>query len=447
LPVHPIEHRYGSKEMRAIFEAENRFQRMLDVEAALARALARLHMIPREDARKIAESANLRKIRLKRIQELEKETRHETMALVLALAEASGKSGRYVHFGATSNDVLDTAAALQVRDALRILERRLRDILKTLLDLAKKHKDTLMVGRTHGQHATPITFGLKLSVWACEVGRHLERLEQLKPRILVGKMSGAVGTGAAWGEKALEVQQEVMRELGLGTPDASSQILQRDRFAELICYLSLLAASFEKFAREIRNLQRTEIGELAEPFTEEQIGSSTMPHKRNPITCERICGLARVLRSQAPAALENVVLEHERDLTNSSCERVLLPQGFMLADEILRATASVLRNLRVFPQTMAGNLGLTRGLNMAEAVMIELARRGMSRQEAHRLLRECSSRAVAENLPFLEVLKSEPRVIRYLKPKELEQLLSPSGYLGATSSIVERVIERLSPLA
>jgi len=433
--------------MRTIFEVKMRFQRMLDVEAALAKALAKLGMIPHKDAKKIVQSADIKKVKLARIQRFERETNHETMALALALAEVSGESGRYVHFGATSNDILDTAAALQIKDALQIVEKRMKEVLKALLKLAKKHKKTIMVGRTHGQHAVPITFGLKLSVWACEIGRHIERLEQLKPRILVGKMSGAVGTGAAWGKKGPRVQEEVMLALGLNAPTTTTQILQRDRFAELISYIGLVGSTFDKIAREIRNLQRTEIEELAEPFAKTQVGSSTMPHKRNPIRCEKICGLAKVLRSQVSAALENIVLEHERDLTNSSCERILLPQSFLLLDEILKTAGFVLQNLRVFPERMNENLQLTRGLNMAEAVMIELSRRGINRQEAHKLLRKCSSNAILKNLSLSEVLKSEPEVTRHIGAKELDELLNPTKYLGAASSIVERVVKQLSPLA
>jgi adenylosuccinate lyase len=447
LPVHPIETRYGSGEMRSIFEVEARFQRMLDVEAALAKALAEVGSIPKGDAKIIARSASIERVGLKRIRELEREVHHETMALVLALAEASGKSGRHVHFGATSNDILDTATALQIRDGLEIVERDLRNILRVLLKLAREHRNTIMVGRTHGQHAVPTTFGLKAATWASEVARHLERLEQLKPRVVVGKMSGAVGTGAAWGKKGPRIQKLVMDSLGVSASEASSQVLQRDRFAELIAFFGLLAGTFDKVAKEIRNLQRTELGEVAEPFAERQVGSSTMPHKRNPIRCERICGLARILRSQVPAALENIALEHERDLTNSSCERVLLSQSFLLLDEILKTTGHVLSGLRVFPKQMARNLELTRGLNMAEAVMIELTRRGMGRQEAHELLRRCSAKAISENQTLLDILRNEPDVRSLLSERELGDLFDYSAYLGSAPEIVDRVVKRLSPLA
>jgi len=432
--------------MRSIFESETRFQRMLDVEAALAKALANVGLIPKADASKIVRSASIKRVGITQIYKLEREVQHETMALVLALAHVSGKAGRYVHFGATSNDILDTAAALQLCDGLTIVERDLRKLLRVVLNRATKHKNTIMVGRTHGQHAVPTTLGLKFAIWACELGRHLERLEQIKPRVIVGKMSGAVGTGAAWGIKGPKVQELVMRELKLPAATASNQILQRDRFAELVSFFGLLGSTLDKIAREIRNLQRTEIGELAEPFAARQIGSSTMPQKRNPIRCEKICGLARVLRANVQAGLENIVIEHERDLTNSSCERVLLPECFLLADEMLKTSIYVLDNLLVFPKQMKCNLELTRGLNMAEAVMIELTRRGMNRQEAHAVLRKCTSAALRTNTSLAAVLRKERKVTRYIPEREIEKLMDPRKYLGTATATVERVVKQLRPL-
>jgi len=446
MPVHPIEWRYGSKEMRSIFEVKTRFQLMLDVEAALAKALAKVGLIPKADAAKIAESASINLVSMKRIQEIDKEVQHETMALVTALAEVSGESGRYVHLGATSNDILDTATALQIREGLNIIEADLRKLLRVLLEKATKYKDTIMVGRTHGQHAVPTTFGMKFAIWASEFGRHVERLMQLKPRVLVGKMSGAVGTGAAWGGKGQNVQRLVMEELKLSPAPASNQILQRDRLAELITFFGLLASSMEKIAREIRNLQRTEIGEVSEPFMTKQIGSSTMPQKRNPYRCEKICSLAKVIRGNAQAALENVVLEHERDLTNSACERVIIPESFLLIEDMLKTSIFVLGDLIVFPDQMKRNLELTRGLNMSEAIMIELTRKGMNRQDAHALLRKCSAIAIVEVKPLLAVLSRDAEVTKYIPAVELEKLLDPNEYLGDASAIVQKVVRELQPL-
>lgn len=446
MTVHPIEGRYGSREMRPIFELEARFQRMFDVEAALAKALAKAGIVPKVDADVIARKASIKNVKVDRILELEREVQHETMALVLALAEACEKSGRYVHFGATSNDILDTAMALQIRDALAPVERNLRKLLGVVLGQASKYKNTIMVGRTHGQHAVPTTLGMKFAIWACELARHIERLEQLKPRVLVGKMSGAVGTGAAWGNKGPKIQEFVMQELKISGAAASNQILQRDRFAELISFFGILASTLDKIAREIRNLQRTEIAELEEPFLTRQIGSSTMPHKRNPIRCEKICGLARVLRADVQAALENVVVEHERDLTNSSCERVLLPECFLLTDEILKTSLEVLKGIVVRSEQMKRNLQLTRGINMAEAVMIELTKRGMSRQVAHKVLRECTSTAYRRGISLEDVLRRDRRVLKYIPEKELKPLFDPKRYLGSAAEIVGRVVKELRPL-
>ena len=446
LSVHPIEQRYGSREMRKIFELESRFQRMLDVEAGLARALARVGTIPKIDGETIARRASTKIVKVDRILEFEGEVAHETMALVLALSEACGKSGRYVHFGATSNDILDTATALQIRDALAIVESDMRKLLGVLIGQASKYKNTIMVGRTHGQHAVPTTLGMKFAIWASELGRHVERLDQIKPRVLVGKMSGAVGTGAAWGKNGPRIQDLVMHELKLSGATASNQILQRDRFAELVSFLGLLASTLEKFAREVRNLQRTEIAELEEPFGGRQIGSSTMPQKRNPVRCEKVCGLARVLRADAQAALENVVIEHERDLTNSSCERVILPECFLLTDEILKTSIQVLSGIVVHPDRMKRNLQLSRGMNMAEAVMIELTKRGMNRQVAHKVLRECTSTALAKEISLMEVLRRDQRVLKYLPEKDIKPLFDPNRYLGSAVETVEAVVKKLRPL-
>ncbi|MGQ9788340.1 MAG: adenylosuccinate lyase [Candidatus Hadarchaeaceae archaeon] len=443
MPVHPIEWRYGSQELRSIFDSESSLQRMLDVEAALAKALAKAGLIPMKDAKKIAGCASIKKVKVERIRKLEQEFQHETMAVVMALAEVSGKSGRYVHLGATSNDILDTAMAMQIRDGLGIIERQLRNLLVILLHRAMEHRDTIMVGRTHGQHALPTTLGLKLAIWAAEVGRHLERLEQLKNRVFVGKMSGAVGTGAAWGENAEKVQRLVMQELKLTPATATNQILQRDRLAELFLFFGLVASTLDKIAREIRNLQRTEIGELAEPFAVQQVGSSTMPHKRNPIRCEKICGLARILRGHTHAAMENIVLEHERDLTNSSCERVLLPESFLLIDEMLNTAIFVLSKLNVFPEQMKKNLEMTKGLNMAEAVMIELTKRGMNRQEAHSMLRRCSALAITNDQPLIEILAREPAIAKFISKEELGDLLDYRRYLGRAKEIVDKVVKEL----
>ncbi|MEM4243634.1 MAG: adenylosuccinate lyase, partial [Candidatus Bathyarchaeia archaeon] len=301
MPILPIDTgRYGTPEMLKVFEEETRVQRLLDVEAALALAHAEVGNIPRKDAEKIAAMASTRHVKVERVKAIEKEIKHDIASLVRALAEVCGASGAYVHLGATSYDIVDTANALQLKEAVEIIEKRLATLKGLLQKQAAEHKETVMIGRTHGQHALPITLGFKFAVWGYEIQRHIERLNECKKRVLVGKMSGAVGTQASLGEYAQRIQELVMKRLGLQPAEISTQIVQRDRYAELICLLALIASSLENFATEIRELQRPEIGELFEAFERsKQVGSSTMPHKRNPETCERICGLARIVRSLA----------------------------------------------------------------------------------------------------------------------------------------------------
>ncbi len=444
LPILPIDTgRYGMPEMRRIFEEENRVQKMLDVEAALALAHAEVGNIPRKDAERIVAAASLKHVKLERIKEIEREIKHDVMALVRALAEACGPSGAYVHFGATSYDIVDTATALQVKEALELIERRLNDFEKVLMEKALCYKETLMMGRTHGQHALPITLGFKFAVWMREISRHIERLRQCRERVVVGKMSGAVGTQAGLGENAMRVQELVMKRLGIKAADISTQIVQRDRHAELICLLALIASSLENFATEIRELQRPEIGELAEPFeAERQVGSSTMPHKRNPETCERICGLARIIRSLTIPALEDVVTWHERDLTQSSAERFIIPEACILVDYMLYLITNIVAKLYVNKERMRQNIELTHGRAMSEAVMITLTKKGMSRQEAHELLRKLTIKSEVEKRPFEEVLLEDKFVGKKLSKKEIDEALNPRNYLGTALKQVELMVEK-----
>ena len=446
LPVLPIDTgRYGMPEMVRIFEEESRLRKMLLVEAALAKAHAELGNIPREDAERIWEVATSGVVKLERVKEIEAEIKHETMAVVRALAEACGPSGRYVHLGATSSDILDTALALQLKEALAILKDRLAELTALVARLAEEHKGTIMVGRTHGQHALPITLGFKLAVWAAALLRHLKRLEECEERVLVGKMSGAVGTMAGLGPRALELQELVMSILGLRAAEISTQIVQRDRLAELICLLAILASTLDNVATEVRELQRTEIGELAEPFDERaQVGSSTMPHKRNPITCERICGLAKVVRGLVVPALENVPTWHERDLTQSSAERFIVPEALILTDYMIYLMIKVLSGLEIRPDRMKENLALTKGLIMSEALMLELTRRGMARDEAYRLVRSLALTAMRSGRPFAEVVLEDEAIRALIGPDELKDLLRPEGYLGMATKQVEKVISLVS---
>ncbi|MEM2099486.1 MAG: adenylosuccinate lyase [Candidatus Bathyarchaeia archaeon] len=432
MPILPIDTgRYGTPEMRQIFDEETRIQKMLDVEAALAYAHAAVGNIPKKDAEKIASAASLKYVKLTRIKAIEREIKHDVAALVRALAEVCGASGAYVHLGATSYDIVDTANALQLKDALNVIEKKLVELKGILQRKASQYKNTVMMGRTHGQHALPITLGFKFAVWTSEVMRHIERLSECKKRVLVGKMSGAVGTQAGLGEHAAEIQELVMKRLGIIAAEISTQIVQRDRFAELICFLALVASSLENFATEIRELQRPEIGELFESFeAEKQVGSSTMPHKRNPETCERICGLARVVRSLVVPALEDVVTWHERDLTQSSAERFIFPEACILVDYLLFLMIGVLANLRVDEQRMLRNMDLTQGRCMSEAVMMALVRKGVDRQEAHELLRRLTVRSEVEKRHFREVLLEDPVVRGKLSEQEINAALDPKNYLG-----------------
>src|SRR5213593_3745903 len=435
----PIDFRYGRPKMKGLFEEESRLQRLLYVEAALARAEAKVGLIPEEAAAEIARKATTKRITVKRVQELEEETRHDLMAVVLALTEAcEGDAGKYVHLGATSNDILDTATAL------RLLEADIGDLTGVLAGLASKYKRTVMLGRTHGQAAVPITFGLKMAVFASEVARHGDRLREASPRVVVGKMSGAVGTGAAFGPYALDIQPVVMRDLGIGMEEAATQVVGRDRHAEFIAVLANLAASLEKFCTEVRNLQRTEIAEVAEAFeTKKQVGSSTMAQKENPVASENVCSLSRIVRSLVTPALENVPLWHERDLTNSAAERIILPHACVLIDEMLARTAEVFRTLRVYPDRMKENLDATKGQVMAEAVMIALVSKGVGRQEAHKLVREAAQKARAKEILFRDALLAETKVTKLLSKKEIEAAMDPNAYLGESYAIVDAVVKRV----
>lgn len=445
-PVCPLDFRYGRKEIKEIFGETSKLQYLLDVEAALARAHAAVGTIPRKAADEISKKASVKYVAVKRVNEIERETRHDIMAVTRALSEAcSGDAGKYVHLGATSYDIVDTANALQFSLATDLIRGQLKELRVTLVGLAKEYKNTIMAGRTHGQYSIPITFGLKMAVYAMEVDRHLERLHECQSRLLVGKMSGAVGSGAALGKHALKIQELVMQDLKLGTEEAATQIVGRDRYIELLSVLSNIASSMEKFATEIRNLQRSEISEVSEAFeAKKQVGSSTMPQKRNPILCEQVCGLARVIRSFIIPAYENAIQWHERDLCNSSSERFILPHSLIMTDWIAFQMSKVFKNLQVYPERMRENLERSKGLPMAEAVMTKLVEKGMGRGDAHELLRTCSMKAVSEDEHLLTVILENPKVMKLLKKKELEDTMNPRNYLGVSDKIVDHVVKKLT---
>ena len=443
--VCPLDFRYGREEVKEIFGEKCRLQFLLDVEASLARAHAKVGNIPQSVADEISKKASIKYIDIERVKEIEIETKHDVMAVTRALSEVCRKdAGKYVHLGATSYDIVDTANALQFAAATSYIQRGLKDLRRALVDLAKRHKNTIMLGRTHGQQTIPITFGLKMAGFAMEVDRHMERMHECKSRLLVGKLSGAVGTGAALGKHALKLQEIMLRDLKLGVEDVSTQIVARDRYNELLGVLCNIATSMEKFATEIRNLQRDEIGEVAEAFeAKRQVGSSTMPHKRNPITCEQICGLARVTRGFITPTFENSIQWHERDLCNSAGERFILPHSLILTDWIVFQMNNVFMNLRVFPERMKKNIEVSKGLPMAESLMTKLIENELGRGEAHELMRKLSLKAIEKNKSLKEVFLEENKRLKLLTSGEIDEALDSENYLGASKQIVERVVKKL----
>ena len=444
MAVHPIDFRYGTHEMRTVWSEENRFICIVAAEVALAKAEAAHGMIPESAAADIEKNA--KNASLARAKEIEAEISHDMMAIVKSISEVCGEPGRWIHYGATSNDILDTATGLQIGQALDLIEIKLRTLLGVLLQQSEETKTLVCVGRTHGQHGVPTTYGLRFAIWASELGRHIERLGQLRPRVVVGHMTGAVGTQAAMGPKGMEVQATMMQELGLVPVDVSNQVISRDRYAEYFMFLANVATTLDKIGIEIRSLQRTEIGEVEEAFGAKQVGSSTMPHKRNPIKSEQVCGLARIIRSSVEPALQNNTLWDERDLTNSSCERVIFPEASILTDHCIQLMTSVLSGLVINRAAIRRNLAFLHGINMAESVMIELTKRGMSRQDAHERVRLASMQALAEGRPLADLLGTDNEVVRYCNKSDILKLLSPDTYIGTSVAQVERVIEKLSPL-
>ncbi len=432
--ISPFEKRYRT-EMNNIFEQKNKYAKWMDVEIALAKAHSELGNISKEDLKNIENAKD--KVKVDRILEIEAEIHHDLMALVKAMAEQAGESGGKIHLGATSYDIEDTATALIFRDAIKLLEKDGKEFLKLLKKLALEHKKTVCIGRTHGQHATPTTYGMKFALYYQELKRNLERLEEAKKRILVGKMSGAVGTKATFGDQAEEIENKVMEELGLEAAKVTTQVIQRDRHAEVLSVVALIASGLDKIAKEIRNLQRTDILEVGEPFGKKQVGSSTMPHKRNPHKSERVCSIARLIRANLLVALENIPLEHERDLTNSANERVIFSQMFIGTHYILKQMYKILESLEFYPENMKKNLEKTKGLIMAERVMIALSKNGMSRQEAHELVRTAAQKAFKEETH----LKDEIEKLGKFSEKELEELFDYSTYVGMAEKIVENALK------
>ena len=423
--------RYSRPEMKRVWSEENKLQKWLRVELAVCQAWAELGAVPKEAADKIAREA---RFELKRIEAHLEETHHDMTAFLRAVGESLGEEGRFVHFGLTSSDVMDTALALQFLEAADLLERDLGELLEVLEARAREHQGTLMMGRTHGVHAEPTTFGLKLALWAQEVKRHRQRLAEARKMVGVGKVSGTVGTYAT---VPPEVEELACRRLGLEPDPISNQIVQRDRHAQFITTLALIGSSLEKFATEIRSLQRTEVLEVEEPFEPGQTGSSAMPHKRNPELSERVCGLARLLRGYSLTALENIALWGERDISHSSAERIIFPDSSLALDYMLATFTYVMKGLQVYPQRMKENLERTQGVIFSQRVLLALIEKGLDRQEAYRIVQENAMRAWKEGRPFLELLKGDRRM--KLSPRDLEALFDYGYYTRYVGHIFQRL--------
>ena len=425
--------RYTRPEMGRVWNEENRFQKWLDVEIAATETLAEAGVVPASAANAIREKGGFD---VRRIHEIEAEVRHDVIAFTTSVAEHVGTEARWLHYGLTSNDVVDTAQALLVREASRLIHAgliRLRDVLK---QRAHEFKHTVMIGRTHGVHAEPTTFGLVLANWYDETQRNIERFARAAEEMRVGKISGAVGTFAHLDPK---YEERICERLGLRFAPISTQVLQRDRHAYYLATLATIASTLDMMATEIRHLQRTEVREAEEYFGEKQKGSSAMPHKRNPVQCEQICGLARVVRSNAQTAFENVALWHERDISHSSAERVILPDSTILVDYLLSKTSSVIENLLVYPERMRRNLESTGGLVFSGQLLLDLAESGMSREDAYRLVQGNAMRAWKEERGFKQMIYAEPEITSKLSKEKLENAFSAERQLKNVDRIFERV--------
>ena len=424
--------RYSRPEMKKVWSDESKFDKWLKVEIAVCEAWAELGVIPREAMSKI----KLAQCNLKRMEEILKETHHDMTAFLGSVSESLGDESRFIHLGLTSSDVIDTALSLQLVEAAELLSQDIKNLISVLAKKAIEHKYTAMMGRTHGVHAEPTSFGLKLALWTQEMRRNLERLVEAKRVIAVGKISGAVGTYATLSP---EVEEKACAKLGLAPAPVSSQILQRDRHAQFVTTLAIISSSLEKFATEIRGLQQTETREVEEPFGAGQTGSSAMPHKRNPELCERICGLARLVRGYALTSMENIALWHERDISHSSTERIILPDSCLLLDYSLALFTSVMRGLQIYPQRMKQNIERTKGLIFSQRVMLTLIDKGLSRQKAYELVQRNAMTAWKRNKNFLSLLKADPEVTATLPPAELEPLFDEQYYLRYIDEIFRRV--------
>lgn len=425
--------RYALPKMAEIWSEQNKFNQMLKIEILACEALAKIGEIPKSALEKIKKKA---KFDIEEIKKLEEKTKHDVVAFIQNLGEHLGPEARYLHTGLTSSDLLDTSLAVQCVEAADILIKDLKKALEVLAHKAKKYKDTVCVARTHGVHAEPTTFGLKLAVWYDEMRRNLERLEQAKENLRVGKLSGAVGT---YVHIDPSVEDYVCHKLGLKPVNISTQIVQRDRHAQFVTTLAVIASSLDKFCTEIRHLQKTEILEVEEPFFKGQIGSSAMPHKRNPVTCERICGLARIIRANAQAALENVALWHERDISHSSVERIILPDSTMALDYMMNKFSSLMEDLLVYSKNMIQNLSRTHGLIYSQRILLSLMKKGLTRDDAYEVIQRNAMQVWQDGTDFKDVLLRDRKVRKFLTSNEIDSCFNIKYYLRHTDRIFKKL--------
>lgn len=433
--VCPFEWRYGSTEMKKLFTVENIVKTYIRVEVALMKALGEAGMAPPQcylELTRCADSLDPAEVYAHELM-----TGHDLASLAFLLGARCGECGKYVHLGATSYDIVDTAWAVIIRDALWLIKGKLRKVIERLAELSQEHESTLVVGRTHGQHALPVTFGFKFANYAYELARSYERLSELEKRVLRIKMSGSVGTMASWGERGLRVEESVSRELGLPSHPITTQVAPRDGFAELVASLAILASQLDRLALEIRELSRTEIGEVYEGV--ERVGSSAMPHKRNPVTAERISGLAKVLRSLVITALENIPLMHERDLTNSSSERFLIPHAFLAIDQMLDDTYSMLVNLRIDKERAVKNMELTKGAIYSELLVVKLVEKGWARHDAYFKVRELVSR-IGEEGDLVRAVLEDHELSKCLTSEDIASIVSPEYAIRNVHVLIERAL-------
>jgi adenylosuccinate lyase len=444
MPILPIDSgRYGSNEIRKIFDEENRLRYQLDFEAEVALSQGKLNLIPLNASKEISRVARSNKITMKRIKDLESISEHDTASLVQAISEYCSPSTKpWIHYGLTSNDVVDTSTSMQLKDSLEIIEPKILRLISLLINKVRRYSTLPSVGRTHGQHSSIISFGLKFAIWANELSHHIERIEEGKKRFLLCKTLGVVGTGSLMGSKALDVQNKVAKSLGLHSIEAATQVIPRERLAEIQFIISLVGCTLDKMATEIRNLQRTEISEVEEPFKKGQLGSSSVPVKRNPIKSERISSLARILRSLSSISQENISLWHERDLSNSANERFTIPMGVILLDEMINSMIKVIEGLSVNTKKILENINKTKGRIFAEFILEGLVKKGIPRMSAYDNIQHVAFETLANDKDFKEAIMQDPSIGANLNKKELRIIFDPNCHLAASTKIINNVIKK-----